>query len=147
MLADSLKTLLATEYAFVIKAQFFHWNVEGPDFAQLHEFFGDLYEEVYDNSIDRTAEYIRTLDDYAPGSFERFLELSRISGQTKVPRARLMIEELLANNEQMIDLLNETFAAAEQENQQGIANFIAERIDAHGKHGWMLRSFLKDQRA
>ena len=147
MLADNLKTLLATEYAFVIKAQFFHWNVEGPDFAQLHEFFGDLYEEVYDNSIDRTAEYIRTLDDYTPGSFERFLELSRISGQTKVPRARLMIEELLANNEQMIDLLNETFGAAEQENQQGIANFVAERIDAHGKHGWMLRSFLKDQRA
>jgi starvation-inducible DNA-binding protein len=147
MLADSLKTLLATEYAFVIKAQFFHWNVEGPDFAQLHEFFGDLYEEVYDNSIDRTAEYIRTLDDYAPGSFERFLELSRISGQTKVPRARLMIEELLANNEQMVELLNDTFAVAEQENQQGIANFIAERIDAHGKHGWMLRSFLKDQRA
>ena len=147
MLADSLKTLLATEYAFVAKSQFFHWNVEGPDFAQLHEFFGDLYEEVYSNSIDRTAEYIRTLDDYAPGSFERFLELSRISGQTKVPRARLMIEELLANNEQMVELLNETFSVAEQENQQGIANFVAERIDAHGKHGWMLRSFLKDQRA
>jgi len=147
MLADSLKTLLATEYAFVIKAQFFHWNVEGPDFSQLHKFFGKLYDEVYKNSIDRTAEYIRTLDDYTPGSFERFLELSSITGQTKVPRARLMIEELLANNMQMIDLLNEIFAAAEQENQQGIANFVAERIDAHGKHGWMLRSFLKDQRA
>ena len=147
MLADALKTLLATEYAFVIKAQFFHWNVEGPDFAQLHEFFGELYEEVYGNSIDRTAEYIRTLEDYAPGSFERFAELSAIKGQTKVPRARLMIEELLANNGQMIDLLNRTFEVAEQENQQGIANFIAERIDAHGKHGWMLRSFLKDARA
>jgi starvation-inducible DNA-binding protein len=147
MLADNLKTLLATEYAFVIKAQFFHWNVEGPDFAQLHEFFGNLYNEVYDNSIDKTAEYIRTLDDYAPGSFERFMELSALSGQTKVPRARLMIEELLANNGQMIELLNECFAAAEAENQQGIANFVAERIDAHGKHGWMLRSFLKDQRA
>ena len=147
MLADNLKTLLATEYAFVIKAQFFHWNVEGPDFAQLHEFFGDLYNEVYDNSIDRTAEYIRTLDDYAPGSFERFMELSRLSGQTKVPRARLMIEELLADNGQMIELLNECFAAAEAENQQGVANFVAERLDAHGKHGWMLRSFLKDQRA
>jgi DNA-binding ferritin-like protein len=47
----------------------------------------------------------------------------------------------------MIELLNECFAAAEAENQQGIANFVAERIDAHGKHGWMLRSFLKDQRA
>ena len=147
MLADSLKTLLATEYAFSLKAQLFHWNVEGPDFAQLHEFFGNLYEEVYNNSIDRTAEYIRALGDYAPGSYERFSELSIIQGQIKIPRARLMIEELLANNGQLLELLNETFATAEQENQQGIANFIAERIDAHQKHGWMLRSFLKDNRA
>ena len=147
MLADSLKILLATEYAFSLKAQLFHWNVEGPDFAQLHEFFGNLYEEVYNNSIDRTAEYIRALGDYAPGSYERFSELTVIKGQTKIPRARLMIEELLANNSQMLDLLNETFATAEQENQQGIVNFIAERIDAHQKHGWMLRSFLKDERA
>lgn len=147
MLAESLKTLLATEYAFVIKAQFFHWNVEGPDFAQLHEFFGNIYEEVYDNSIDQTAEYVRILDDYAPGSFERFMELSQLAGQTKVPRARLMIEELLNDNQKMIALLNETFAAAEQENQQGIMDFLAERIDAHGKHGWMLKSFLKDNRA
>ena len=147
MLADALKTLLATEYAFVVKAQQFHWNVEGPDFAQLHEFFGEIYQEVYDNAIDRTAEYIRTLDDYTPGSFERFQELSQIKGQTKIPRARLMIEELLANNGQMLELLNQCFAEAEQENQQGIANFIAERIDAQGKHGWQLRSFLKDQRA
>jgi starvation-inducible DNA-binding protein len=147
VLSDALKTLLATEYAFAIKSQFFHWNVEGPDFAQLHEFFGELYEEVNDNAIDRAAEFIRTLDDYTPGSFERFAELSIIRGQTKVPRARLMLEELLDNNTQVIDLLNQCFAAAEQENQQGIANFIAERLDAHGKHGWMLRSFLKDNRA
>ena len=147
MLADNLKTLLATEYAFVTKAQFFHWNIEGPRFHSLHEFFGDIYDEVYDNSIDRTAEYIRTLEDYTPGSFERFMELSEIQGQVKIPRARLMIEELLANNGTMIDLLNRTFAVATEENQQGIANFIAERIDAHGKWGWQLRSFLKDQRA
>ena len=142
-----MKTLLATEYTFAIKSQYFHWNVEGPDFAQLHEFFGELYEEVNDNSIDRCAEFIRTLDEYTPGSFERFAELSVIQGQTKVPRARLMIEELLGNNTQVIDVLNQCFAEAEQENQQGIANFIAERLDAHGKHGWMLRSFLKDNRA
>jgi starvation-inducible DNA-binding protein len=147
MLADSLKILLATEYAFVIKAQQFHWNVEGPDFSQLHKFFGKIYDEVYENSIDQTAEFIRILDDYTPGSFERFGELSVIRGQTKIPRAQLMIEELLANNVQVIELLNQCFGEAEQENQQGIADFVAGRIDAHGKHGWMLRSFLKGQRA
>jgi starvation-inducible DNA-binding protein len=147
MLAEDLKILLSTEYAFVIKAQLFHWNVEGPDFAQLHKFFGKIYEEVYENSIDRTAEYIRTLEEYTPGSFERFSELSKIPGQTKIPRARLMIEELYADNARMIDLLNQCFASATDERKEGVANFIAERIDAHAKHGWMLRSFLKDARA
>ena len=147
MLAEALKTLLATEYAFVIKAQFFHWNVEGPDFAQLHEFFGNIYEEVNDNAIDQTAEYIRTLDEYSPGSFERFQELSQIQGQIKIPRARLMIEELLQDNSTINQVLLRAFDVAQQEKQEGIANFIAERIDAHGKHGWMLKSFLKDQRA
>lgn len=147
MLQDALRTLLATEYAFVIKAQFFHWNVEGPDFAQLHDFFGKIYEEVYNNSIDRTAEFIRVLDDYTPGSFERFAELSQISGQTKIPRARLMLEELMADNSKLLALLGQCFEAATGEKQEGIANFIAERLDAHGKHGWMLRSFLKDMRA
>jgi starvation-inducible DNA-binding protein len=146
MLADDLKTLLASQEALALKARNFHWNVEGPDFAQLHKFFGKIYDEVY-GVTDRTAEYIRTLDEYSPGSFERYQELSIIQGQTKIPRARLMIEELLSDNANMINFLNQCFTSAEQENNQGIANFIAERLDAHGKHGWMLRSFLKDQRA
>lgn len=147
MLADDLKTLLATTYAFAIKAQNFHWNVEGPDFAQLHEFFGNIYEEVNDNAIDQTAEYIRTLDEYAPGSFERFSELSQIQGQLKIPRARLMIEELTQDNGRVKEVLRRCFDTATQERAEGIANFIAERMDAHDKHGWMLKSFLKDQRA
>ena len=146
MLADALKTLLARTFAYYLTAHQFHWNVEGPDFGELHKFFQEIYEDAY-SAIDDIAEYIRYLDEYAPGSFERFQELSIIQGQTKVPRARLMFEELLANNNTVIDLLNQTFASAEQENKQGIANFIAERLDAQAKHGWMLRSFLKDERA
>jgi starvation-inducible DNA-binding protein len=146
MLADDLKTLLATEYAFVIKTQNFHWNVEGPDFAQYHNFFQELYEEVY-GIIDQTAEYIRTLDVYAPGSFERFTELSVIMGQTKIPRAMLMIQELLDDNSAILQILTQTFQSATDENNEGIANFIAERMDAHNKHAWMLRSFLKGSRA
>jgi len=146
MLADDLKTLLSTSYAFVIKAQNFHWNVEGSDFAQYHNFFQGIYDEVYGNAIDQTAEYIRTLDVYAPGSFERFSELSVIVGQTKIPRAMLMIQELLDDNNAIQSILTLSFQSATAEKNEGIANFIAERMDAHAKHGWMLRSFLKGSR-
>lgn len=147
MLADNLKVLLASVYSFSVKVQYFHWNVEGDNFPQYHEFFGNLYEEVYGNSVDKIAEYIRTLDVYTPGSFTRFQELSIIEDQLKVPRAELMFEELYHDNSKLIDLLNQCFASAESENKQGIANFIAERLDAQAKHQWMIRSVLKKQRA
>ena len=146
MLADSLKTLLATNFAYYLKAQGFHWNVEGPDFSELHGFFQEIYEDAY-SAIDPTAEYIRYLGEYSPASLERFSELTEISGQTKIPRARLMLEELKANNDQMLDLLNRCFAEANDVNEQGIANFIAERLSAHGKYRWQLTSFLKVERA
>jgi starvation-inducible DNA-binding protein len=56
-----------------------------------------------------------------------------------------MFAELLSDNGKMIDLLNGCFVSAEEENKQGIANFIAERLDAHEKHSWMLRSILKNR--
>ena len=147
MLADTLKTLLATSYAFVIKAQNFHWNVEGPDFPQYHEFLGNLYNEVYDNAIDQTAEYVRILGSYTPGSIARFAELSQIPDQTKIPRAELMMAELEQDNARLLEMWKAAFPIAEQTNEQGICDFIAGRIDAHGKHGWMLRSILKKERA
>jgi starvation-inducible DNA-binding protein len=146
MLVDLLKTLLGTQFAYYSKVHGFHWNIESPDFYQYHTFFQAIYEDAY-SAIDPTAEYLRSLQEYAPGSLERFLELSVIPGQSKVPRARLMIEELLANSETMVELLNQCFAAATKENKQDIANFIAERLSQTNKFAWQLRSSLKDARA
>ena len=146
MLADALKTLLATEEAFALKAKQFHWNVEGPDFGQLHAFFDAIHDDVY-GATDPTAEYIRALGDYAPGSFERFVELTKIQGQTKIPRARLMLEELLADTQTMKDLVMQVFAVAQEAGREDIANFMAERQNSHGKYMWQIKSYLKDVRA
>jgi starvation-inducible DNA-binding protein len=146
MLKDDLKTVLGTTFAFYVKTAGFHWNVEGPDFPQYHDFLGNLYEEVY-SSIDKMAELIRQLDSYAPGALSRYIELSAIEEQTQIPRAELMIAELLRDNEILIDCLNAAFASATAENKQGICDFIAGRLDAHEKHGWMLRGILKRERA
>ena len=57
-----------------------------------------------------------------------------------------MIQELLDDNNSIIEILTQTFSSATAEKNEGVANFIAERLDAHNKHGWMLRSFLKESR-
>ena len=73
MLADNLKVLLGSTFAFYVKIHGFHFNIEGDNFPQYHEFLGDFYTEVY-GSIDPIGEYIRTLDSYAPGSLTRYAE-------------------------------------------------------------------------
>jgi starvation-inducible DNA-binding protein len=145
MLADDLKTFLGSSYAYFTKAWGFHWNVEGSNFGELHKFFSKVYADTQD-SIDRTAEFIRTTNEYAPGSLERFQELSQISGQIKIPRARLMITELLADTQTMLDLSKSLFDAASAEGREDIANFAAERQEKHGKYAWQMRAYLKDNR-
>lgn len=146
MLADNLKTLLATSVSLYVKAANFHWNIEGPNFPQYHEFLGDFYGEIY-ATIDTIAEYIRALDQYAPASLSRFAELTLIPDQTQQLSWDQMFTELLRDSNTTLDFLNKSFKVATIEDQQGIANFLAERIDAMQKHNWMMRSILKMSKA
>ena len=146
MLVEQLKVLQATSFSYYVKAHGFHWNVEGPDFPQYHKFLGKLYEDIYE-TIDVIAEYIRSLDSYAPGSMMRYMELTKIGDQLKIPRAELMFAELLQDTDILLNVIMECFAAATQDNQQGIANFLSERQAAMQKHAWMMRSILKRDRA
>lgn len=142
MLTDQMKTLLATAFSFYLKTHNFHWNVTGPNFSQYHNFFGELYEEVF-GSIDRIAEEIRSLDSYAPGSFSRFKELSKIEDETNVPSAGQMLSILYFDNQRVIDALKAAHATAQEQNVSGLVNFLEDRLDVHSKHAWMLRSFIK----
>lgn len=146
MLADLLKTYLASTFAYYLKAHYFHWNVEGPDFGELHEFFSNIYEDAY-SAVDPIAEYIRTTEEYAPGSLSRFHELTQIQDQIKVPRARLMLQELLADTQTMIDLSKQAFDVSTEAGRDDVANFAADRMAAHGKYMWQLKSYLKAVRA
>jgi starvation-inducible DNA-binding protein len=137
-----LKRILATSFAFYLKSHNYHWNVEGLDFAQHHEFLGNLYEEVY-GSVDTTAEKIRMLGAYTPGSFIRYSELSEIDDETNVPVALQMFNKLKADNEIVIGLLRDGIDIAEEAGEPAISNYLQERLDAHQKHAWMLTSLTK----
>ena len=138
----ALKTAFASEYSFVIKAQNFHWNVEGPLFMQLHDLFERIYTEVY-GSIDTFAEQLRAKQIYTPASLEKFSMLSIVNDENDVIPFQQMIEELLADSDRMADIFRITFDMAEQAGDHGLSNFLADRQDAHKKHSWMLRASLK----
>jgi starvation-inducible DNA-binding protein len=141
-LVQKMKVLLASTYAFYLKAHYFHWNVEGPDFPQYHDFLNNLYQAIYAN-VDRIAEEIRALDAYAPGSFDRFSTLSVINGEERILLPRELFSQLFADNSIYLSLLMETYTAANTANQIGLSNFLQDLTDQHKKHQWMLRSINK----
>jgi starvation-inducible DNA-binding protein len=142
-LQKASKVAFASTFSFYLKAHNFHWNVEGIHFKELHDLFGAIYEEVY-GSIDIFAEQIRSQGTYVPGSFQRFSMLTEIDDETNILPPEQMLQELLEDNEKIIKVLKLVFQESENNQEYGFSDFIAGRIDAHRKHGWMLRASLKN---
>jgi starvation-inducible DNA-binding protein len=142
-LKTSIKVLLANATVLYYKAHQFHWNVEGVHFTQYHSFFEELYTDVYE-SIDPTAELLRKLDDYPPVSIDALYKFKTIEEEDE---RKVKLSEILASlisaNQQVIDSLNKVFEIGNKNKQQGVCNFIADRIDKHQKHAWWLKSSAK----
>lgn len=141
-LVSALKEVLADEYSLYFKAKGYHWNVEGIYFAQFHELFEAIAEDVY-GATDPTAEYIRALGSYAPFKMSRFLELSSVRETEIGADCHAMLADLLVATEQILICINRAFAIATAANEQGIADFLAGRDSEHKKWAWQLRSSLK----
>ena len=141
-LVIALKKALASTFSLYLKTHNYHWNVTGPDFPQYHKLLEGMYEEIY-SSVDQYGEEIRALGDYAPGSFTRYVELSEVEDETKIPAALSMIERLYSDHQLIIAVIERAYELAEREHKHGLSNFLAERLDAHSKHSWMLSATLK----
>lgn len=121
----------------------YHWNVEGQDFSQYHALFEDIYSDVY-SSIDPIAENLRKLDAYAPFTLSKFTELRTVESSEVKAEPRAMAKALIKVNDGVLESLKSTFKIANEDaNEQGIANFIAERIDMHQKWAWQLKASTK----
>lgn len=141
-IVEEMKITLASTFSFYLKAHYFHWNVEGPSFPQLHSFFETIYTDAW-GAVDGLAERIRTLESYAPGSLTRYKELSLIADELAIPPAASMVAKLKADNEIIIKQLTRAQFCAEKFRKTGLSNYLQDRIDIHEKHGWMLGATIK----
>lgn len=139
-LVEQMKVVQATAFSLYLKAHNYHWNVTGPNFAQYHEFFGDFYNDVW-ASVDTHAEKIRVLEAFAPGSYTRFGQLSKIQDETTIPDAPVMFKRLAEDNYILIQELFKARNMAEENKEFGLVNHLEDRLDVHDKWQWMLKSF------
>ena len=144
LMIESAKVVMADAFKFYLRAHNYHWNVEGHDFYQYHTLLEKIYEEVF-AAVDTIAEHIRAMDSYVPGSLGRFSELSKLDDEREQPDAMSMLYRLLQDNEMVLYDIKIAYDAAEAASNHGWSNFLAERMAAHKKHSWMLKSTLADR--
>jgi starvation-inducible DNA-binding protein len=141
-IVQGLSKLLADTYVLYLKTHSFHWNVEGPMFQTLHQMFMEQYTETW-NAIDLIAERIRSLGEYAPGTYREYARLTRIKETEGVPRAEEMVKLLIEGQEAVVRTAREALALADEANDQPTLDLLTQRMQIHEKNAWMLRSLLK----
>ena len=140
-LVGALYTLLSETTAFYLKAHGAHWNVVGENFSQYHELFEEIYEDVH-ASLDPIAESLRKLNSPAPAEIKDLAGMVNSAPRAEDYEAESLAADLYAANEKLLENIMVAFKVASDANQQGIANFLAERQDMHQKWSWQLRASL-----
>jgi starvation-inducible DNA-binding protein len=142
-LITALRLALGNTFFMYYKTHAYHWNIEGIEFSQYHDFFQGIYEDLY-GAVDPTSENLRKLDVYAPISIMELDNYKTISEDSVMPVLLVdMLSNLLVANTETYNVFSKVFDLATEQKEQGLANFAADRMDAHRKHGWMLRASLK----
>jgi len=140
-IADQLGRVLADSYTLYLKTHNYHWNVTGPMFNTLHLMFEEQYNELW-IAVDLIAERIRSLGEYAPGSYAQFGALTSIAEADGVPDATAMLADLVAGHEAVVRTSRQALSLAETAGDQSTADLLTQRLQVHEKTAWMLRSML-----
>lgn len=144
IIVQGLEKLLANSYALMAQTHLAHWNVEGPNFFQLHAAFQAQYEELFP-AIDEIAERIRALDAMAPGGLAKLAKLSRVTEMpSEAAPAKDFVAHLIDCHEVLLQDALELRKACETAGDLETQDLAIRRIQVHQKTLWMLKSFLKN---
>ncbi len=140
-----LNRLLANEYVLYTKTRGAHWNIEGPNFIGLHQFFMSQHKQL-DVIVDDVAERIRSLGHFAIGLLKEFINITDMLENSDEFGSQKQIIHMLKNDHETIIRIIRTEIApvTEKYRDLGTADFVTGLIEQHEKMAWMLRAHLKE---
>ena len=135
---ESLNRVLARTFGLYVQTHGYHWNVEGPEFLQLHGLFETQYQDLWD-ALDPLAERIRSLGAHAPGSIA---ELTALGAGEPAPvnSAGAMIDALIDAHENLAADLKTAIDAAQDADDEPSAGLLADRLGWHQQQSWMMKA-------
>ncbi|KQY86526.1 MULTISPECIES: Dps family protein [unclassified Brevundimonas] len=139
--AQELTKVLADSFAVYLKTHGYHWNVRGPEFFSFHNLLEQQYRDIW-AALDDLAERIRALGVLAPQSFSGFGNLTSIKDGDPEKEATAMLKELMQDHETLIATTRKALEVADEAGDEASADLMTQRLAAHEKFAWMLRSTL-----
>lgn len=143
-IADGLSNVLSDTFVLYLKTHSFHWNVTGPMFHTLHQMFEEQYNELW-LAVDAIAERIRSLGFIAPRSYAEFARRTYLQETPAAKHATEMIAELLRDHETTARTARSALAVARTVVDAPTEDLLTQRLAAHEKAAWMLRSLLAEE--
>lgn len=137
-----LNQLLSSYHIFYINVRGYHWNVSGEHFFSLHEKFEELYNALQ-VQIDVIAERILTLDGTPLHAYSDFAQKSRIKEDKGVFDGRECVQGVVSGLQSLIAEQRELEALAEEAQDQGSSDLVADYVREQEKLIWMYNAFLR----
>lgn len=136
-LTDSLNRLVSAMTTLQLAYRDAHWNVEGPNFIPLHDFFGNSYADI-SNTVDDVAERLRALSDYVTLNHNIVpLALAKRS-------SRDMLEHI-RDQERLVGMIAKgTQTTAQEVQDEPTFDLMNDVVFASDKRVWMIESMLKN---
>jgi starvation-inducible DNA-binding protein len=134
---DVLTQVLSDEHVLYMKLRNYHWNVEGPNFRELHALFEEQYE-IIGSSTDRVAERMRALGAKAVSTMTEYLQRTALVERPgEFPTAKNMLRDLLENHETVIRFIRTSLASSSQNYLDvGSIDLLTALVQDHERMAW-----------
>lgn len=145
-LVESLNALLANYQVHYQKLRNFHWNIEGPDFFDLHENFENQYNRAA-KQIDSIAERIRVFHHRPASTLREYLDMSEIEEVRGQMEGRDMVKELIRDFETLLRYNMDALDAANRLGDTSTSDMMIKFRRKMEKTYWMYTAWLKNHSA
>ncbi|UHA72404.1 Dps family protein [Paenibacillus sp. 481] len=140
-LLQAINQQVANLNVLYVKLHNYHWFVKGGQFFELHEKFEEYYTEVTAN-MDEVAERLLMIGGKPYASLKQYLEHASINEANGAENADQMVQQLVADFEQLIKEFKAIMELAEEAEDEATGDLFLGLKSGLEKHVWMLKSYI-----
>ena len=145
-MVTELNRILADYTVLYQKLRGYHWRVSGPAFFQLHEKFGELYEDAAAKA-DELAERILALGGEPLYTLRDALAQARLTEDGATAEAAGMVQALVDDYRTLGSHLRAAASSAAAIGDTATMNLLEGFADGQEKTAWMLSAWLAQRPA